>query len=314
MAMKIRVESTSVFSSLPWWVARDEGLFEEEGVEVEFIKVESGRKGANREVTDWNTVASNKGHAGLQEQGGADLYWACEWGNYRRAQDSAVGGRQIGRRAAVACAAIIVPPWSDVYTPQQLANKLIGLPFWSGTHFLALQMLEGFLPRDLIKVCLCDARASDRFHSLMNHEVEATTVVEPWITYAEKVGCRVICQSFLHGTEAATASLDAETYIAVNKAVSKAVRRINEDKRKYLHYYINTERDKHPELGILTPDDFNLNRLVFVEPAPIPEDELQRTYDWMVSWNLIDPGHSVEDLVNTKLQAESHPVTVSGDS
>lgn len=313
MAKKIRVESTSVFSSLPWWVARDEGLFEEEGVEVEFIKVESGRKGANCEVTDWNTVASNKGHAGVQEQGGADLYWACEWGNYRRAQDSVVGGKQIGRRAAVACAAIIVPPWSDVYTPQQLAGRLIGLPFWSGTHFLALQMLEGFVPRKLINVCLCDARASGRFHSLMNHEIEATTVVEPWITYAEKVGCRVICQSFLHGTEAATAGLDAETYIAVNKAVSKAVHRINEDKKKYVTYYINTERDKHPELGLLTPDDFNLNRLVFVEPAPIPDDELQRTYDWMVGWDLIDSGHSVEDLVNTKLQAESHPLEIFGN-
>ena len=50
----------------------------------------------------------------------------------------------------------------------------------------------------------------------------------------------------------------------------------------------------------LSLDDFNLNRIVFVEPGkPIPDDQLMRTYQWMVSWNLIDAGHEVQDLVNT---------------
>jgi NitT/TauT family transport system substrate-binding protein len=311
---KIRVEDTSVFSSLPWWVARDEGLFEEQGIDVEFIPLGRSKWGANPAVTDWNTVSSNRGHASLQEENAADLYWGCEWGNYRRSRDSDVGGRQIGRRAAMACGAIIVPPWSDIYTPQQLANRLIGVPFHAGTHYLCLQMLEGFLPREAIKVCDANGRASERFHALMNHEVDACTVVEPWITYAEKIGCRIITQGFYNGTEVALDSVDADTYSAINRAISEAVRRINGDKRKYTSYYINAERDLHPELGILTPGDFNLTRLVFVEPTPIPEDQLKRTYEWMVSWNLIDEGQTVEDLVNTELQAASHSgVAVSDD-
>ena len=170
---KVRVEDTSVFSSLPWWVARDEGLFIEEGLEIEFIRIggEGPKKGADPTATDWNSVSSTRGHASLLEQGVADMYWGCEWGNYRRAQDSKVSGLQVGRRASMACGAIIVPPWSDVYTPQQLANKVIGVPFHAGTHYLTLQMLEGFLPRDLIKVCDASGRASGRFHALMNHEV-----------------------------------------------------------------------------------------------------------------------------------------------
>ena len=40
--------------------------------------------------------------------------------------------------------------------------------------------------------------------------------------------------------------------------------------------------------------------IIFVEPGkPIPEEQLMRTYQWMVSWNLIDAGHKVQDLVNT---------------
>ena len=52
----------------------------------------------------------------------------------------------------------------------------------------------------------------------------------------------------------------------------------------------------------LTIDDFNLSRIQFIMPGnPIPEDELQRTYDWMVSRNLIEAGHTADELVNTAI-------------
>ena len=37
-------------------------------------------------------------HGRLLEQGKADMYNACEWGNYCRVQDTRVGSRQVGRR------------------------------------------------------------------------------------------------------------------------------------------------------------------------------------------------------------------------
>jgi hypothetical protein len=49
--------------------------------------------------------------------------------------------------------AIVVPPASPVYTPQQLANRTVGVPFYFGTHDLALHLLEGFVPREAIRVC-----------------------------------------------------------------------------------------------------------------------------------------------------------------
>ena len=51
-------------------------------------------------------------------------------------------------------------------------------------------------------------------------------------------------------------------------------------------------------------DDFNLSRLQYIEPgSPIPEDEMQRTYEWMVRWDLIGEGLGADDLVNTKIAA-----------
>jgi NitT/TauT family transport system substrate-binding protein len=85
-------------------------------------------------------------HGRLFEQGQADMYNACEWGNYCRVQETGIKSRQLGRRAIIAYGAIVVPPASPVYTPQQLANRTVGVPFYFGTHYLALHLLEGFVP------------------------------------------------------------------------------------------------------------------------------------------------------------------------
>ena len=69
-----------------------------------------------------------------------------------RVQDTGVGSRQLGRRGIVTFAAIVVRPDSAVFTPQQLAGKSVAVPFYFGTHYLALHLLEGFMPRDMIKL------------------------------------------------------------------------------------------------------------------------------------------------------------------
>jgi NitT/TauT family transport system substrate-binding protein len=297
---KIKMERPSVYNGLDWLVALDEGLFAKEGLEVELIE-HGGERRTNVDITDWNKVRSNAGHAEAVERGSANIFNACEWGNYRRSQDSGVGCRQLGRRAAIVAGAVAVAPDSDIYTPQQLANKTIAVPFHAGTHYLTLQLLEGFVPRDMIKL-VSSGRPSERYRAMMSGAVDACSVREPWITVAEKHGCRLIVQGFYNGTDTATAEIGAEAYAAINRALSEAVRRINADKRKYLPYFI--EREKGAEVKELTVDDFNLNRLIFVEPGkPIPQAQLMRTYEWMVRWNLIDAGHEPEDLVNTQVMA-----------
>jgi hypothetical protein len=107
----------------------------------------------------------------------------------------------------------------------------------------------------------------------------------------------LLVQGFYHGTDTATSEISPEAYAAINRALSEAVRRINANKRNYLHYFI--DREKGAEVKALTLDDFNLNRIIFVEPGKlIPQEQLMRTYDWMVSWNLIDAGHEVREFVD----------------
>src|SRR6266571_7445075 len=252
---KLVLETTSPFQGLPELVAYDEGLFEQEGLLVEWAeRDEAGVKTADTSLTDAKGADPFGSHGTLLEQGKADMYNACEWGNYCRAGATAVGSRQIGRRAIVTYAAIVVRPDSAVYTPQQLSRRKVGVPFYAGTHYLALHLLEGFLPRDQINVCRAPNGSRNRFNLMMKGELEATTLTEPYITLAEKKGCRTICSAFFHGTEVASDKVDAETYGAFNRAVREAVRRINADKRAYLHYFIDYHKAKDPEIGTLKVD------------------------------------------------------------
>jgi NitT/TauT family transport system substrate-binding protein len=305
---KLVLETTAPFQGLPELVAFEEGLFEREGLAVEWVERESADKS-----TDVN-VASPKGlnpfasHGKMLEQGKADMYNACEWGNYCRVQDSKVGSRQVGRRGIVTYAAIAVRPDSPVYTAQQLAGRTVGVPFYFGTHYLALHLLEGFMPREMIRLCRTSNGSRPRFDAMMRGEIEATTLTEPYVTLAEKKGCRLICEAFYHGTEVASDRVDAETYSAFNRAVREAVRRINADKNAYLRYFIDYHKAKDPEIGALTVGDLRASRIVVCDPAPIPLDEMQRTYDWLKSWGMLEATATPLQLVNLDVQQRAHTV------
>ena len=304
---RLVLETTAPFQGLPELVAYDEGLFEKEGLAVEWADREKGvEKKTEVHVTSPKGVDPFASHGKLLEQGKADMYNACEWGNYCRVQDTSTGSRQLGRRAIVTYSALVVAPDSPVYTPQQLANRTIGVPFYFGTHYIALHMLEGFLPRDMIKLCRTPNGSRFRLKALLDGEIDATTLTEPHITLAEKKGCRTICSAFFHGTEVASDRVDAETYAAFNRAVREAVRRINANKRAYLHYFIDYHGKTDPEIAGLRVEGLRESRLVVCDPAPIPPEEMARTFDWLKSWGMLEEAASPLQLINADVQRHAH--------
>jgi len=301
----LNLETTAPFQGLAELVADKEGLFALEGLDINWVDRDPTEnnveiiKPTAIDIKSPSEVNPHSSHGKLFEQGKADMYNACEWGNYCRVQDSGIeSGRQIGRRSIVSFAGLVVRPESEVYTPQQLAGKLIGVPFYFGTHYLALHMLEGFLERDQINVCSAPNGSRHRYDAMMSGMVEATTLTEPYLTLAEKNGCRVVASAFYHGTEVASDKVNAETYAMFNRAVCEAVRRINANKKKYLQYFIDYHKEKDPEISTLNVSDLRESRIVVVEPAPIPEDELERTANWIKSWGMLTTTENHNDLVN----------------
>jgi len=296
----LKIEASSAIFALPYYVADEEGYFGDEGLNVQLVRRESdwmNLKPKYQLIDDHHNVSAFSTLKNF-ESGNSDMYRACEWGQVRRSHDSVVGGRIVSRRAAVASQAIIVRPDSPVNTPQELANIPIGVHYHHGSHYIAIQTLEGFLPRDEIKVVGIDG--GNRLLALRDGVVDAVAVMEPWITVASKLGYKIIAEAHYVGSEIAGPNLDAEQFAAISRAVGRAVTKINQDIRPYLHYFIE---EVPTEIVELKPEDFQLGRLRFVQPSSYPEENFQRTYDWMVSWDLIPPDAGFEDIVDNRLAA-----------
>ena len=150
------------------------------------------------------------------------MYNACEWGNYCRVGSTAAGSRQVGRRAIVSYAAMVVAPDSPVYTPQQLANRVIGVPFYFGTHYIAMHMLQGFVRREEVKLCFAPNGSRYRLEAVLNGEIDAATLTEPHVSLAEKKGCRIISEALFHGTEVL---LRASMRRPMLRSIARCVRR-----------------------------------------------------------------------------------------
>src|SRR6266567_4115998 len=206
----------------------------------------------------------------------------------------------------IVCGALVVAPTSTVYTPQELAHKLVALDYGNGTAYAGLQMLEGAMPREAVTTCAGATSPAERFAGLMRGEFAATVLQEPWITVAERAGCRLVSTTFLHGTWVAGPDLDPALYAAFLRGVIRAVRRINADKRRYVSYFKEGWAAADPAVQALTADDFNLGRIQLREPTPIPEDEARWAWEWMASWGLISGTFDVTTQINRKIEREAH--------
>ena len=195
--------------------------------------------------------------------------------------------------------------------PGTLGNKPIAVQFHAGSHYVALRLLEGYLPPEKIHLVHYGS-PQQRFEAMWHGEVDACAVMEPWIALGEKLGCKALCEGHYLGAENASDDMDEETFAAINRAVGKAVDMFEADKRKYLHYLI--EDPRHAEAlakyGGLTPDDFHLPRLRYVKATPYSDEIVADTYHWMVRWGLITSSPCAADLVDNRV---SEPTATLAD-
>ncbi len=183
----------------------------------------------------------------------------------------------------------------------------MAVQFHAGSHYVALRLLSGYLPKEKLKLVHYGS-PQYRFEALLNGEVDAAALMEPWITLAEKLGCRAVCEGHYLGAENASDNMDETTFAAINRAIVKAVDLINENKRSYLHYLIEEPRfaSVAARYGGITPEDFHLPRIRYSYNTPYTDEIVKDTYHWMVRWGLLDNAACSAELVDNRI-AEPAP-------
>lgn len=293
---KLRVESAEAVLGLHWFVARDFTLADE-GIDCEILlpKHDESTKFAKDDprTTDQRLVQSTNYQALFAEHK-VEIYRACEWGQIRRAYDNP-DGPIVMKRPAHVCQAVFVRPDSPVNSTVQLANVPVGVQFHQGSHYATLCMLEGFIRRPEIKVVHA-GKVGERYEALMSGEVDAATLMEPWISLAQKHGCKRIVETHYQGVENSSRDLiGTDTWDRVQRGLKKAVKLMNKDIRPYIHYMIDEIPERYQ--AELSVNDFYLPRLRYVDPEPYTQDEFDRRLEFMTSWDLVGKDADYSSLV-----------------
>ena len=280
----------------PVLVARDEGFFKDEGLDIEFVTTPGMAQITTSHLVKFDSVFDRPLDAAYND-GGIDQYRMCEWGIMKRAVEANAGGLR-GRKivalgASMSSFAIVVAGDSHVYEPEQLKDKAIAVTPNNGSHFTTLKMMEGFLTPEHVKTTHAGSMPK-RLAAVREGRVAAASVMEPWISVAQKQGLRILIESHSTRSEAASDDLDTATLKAMFRAQARAVKLLEKDPTPYLHYFIAETG------GMLEPHEFQAWRLLHAPPQPYTRERFDDTYQWTVKWNMVVPGATYENTVDNR--------------
>jgi NitT/TauT family transport system substrate-binding protein len=291
-----RLAIMNAVHDLPVLVARDKGYFKDEGLDIEFVTTPGMAQVTTSHSVKFDSVFDRPLDS-VYNEGGIDQYRMCEWGIMKRAVEAEHSG--LRRRKIVALGAsmskfaIAVAPDSKIYEPEMLKNKEIAVTPNNGSHFTTLKMMEGFLKPEHVKTTTAGSMPK-RIEALKQGKVAAASLMEPWISVAQKMGLRILIESHSTRSEAASDDLDGKTLAAMFRAQARAVKEIERDPTPYVHYFIRETG------GLLEPKDFQTWRLLHAAPQPYTRERWDDTYNWSVKWNMVVPGATYESIVDNR--------------
>jgi NitT/TauT family transport system substrate-binding protein len=294
---KVKASVMNAIHDLPLLVARDEGFFRDEGLDVEVIKTPgSGQRDSDHQALRANVF--DRTMEAMYDQGACDQFRMCEWGVMKRAVESNVtsGHRPakiVALGAAMSTFAIVADSKSGIYEPEQLKNKAIGVSPYNGSHFTTLKLLEGFLKREQIKTTF-SGTMKERIDALSRGEVAAVSLMEPWISVAEKRGLRVLMESHSTRSEAAGDELDGPTLAKMFRAEAEASKAIEKHPERYARYLVEEAG------GLIELKDLKLSRILNAPPEPYTRERFDHTYQWTLDWGLVAAGATYENTVDNR--------------
>ena len=262
------------FKRLHELIAKDEGYFSMEGLDVEF------RDDVFDETYNAPDFPRESGEK-LAISDSASMNAACNWGVCVSA------GANMGKLVSDAYFrtehGIFVRPDSKIKTPSDLANVEVGVGELSGSHFSAIVAMEMYLPQNKIKVKFAGGPAT-RLRKLMSGELEAANLIPSAYYIAKQLGYReIISSTYKTLLWAGNNTTQSETKAYIN-ALERAQNTMNQNPQKYKKYWNRLLPDDLAKISDV--EKFGLGEVLVREPYN--REEYGRTYEWMKKWHLTD--------------------------
>ncbi|MBU6532894.1 nitrate ABC transporter substrate-binding protein [Streptomyces sp. NPDC057245] len=267
---------------LPEIVAMEHGLFGRAGLDVRLAHNAPARERESRDP-----IARRK--EALFESERADLFNLCEWGGIDRLERNRRGG-YIGylRPAVVAQGLVSFDP--ALAEPHDVSGVPVGVNEFTGSHYTALHLLEGTVPRDRI-VLEHVGPPSARLDAAATGSVRAVMLMEPYLSLALERGAHLLGCYFYRGTQVVAPHLPTERLDVYVSAVNEAVDIINADRAAWAGHIVG-ELDGTLPSARLRPDYHR-----YTHATPFTRERFTESYAWMASWQLTDGRSGYDTLL-----------------
>lgn len=279
--------------ALPWRVAEEEGLFAEENLAVEILQWDPNPEVLTAGTADLHTSEKESKFA----RGQIDVYGACEWGLIKRIADLG-SGRIVGMRRdmGMPMKLFVLPVHAQVPTIADLAGRRVAINQHSGSHYVALEVMEQHMPRQAIRLVHIGEPFA-RYQALMGGQVAGAFILEPWSSLAEVQ--RAVCLSSYPGRGGVVmgAEVPVEVRERFRRAVARACGLINAHPERYKERLVGQLQ----RVGIAEPLVEQVRARLQVPrydpPEPYTEDAFAECYMWMRERDLVRGGVAYDAVV-----------------
>lgn len=268
------------------WVAEERGYFHEVGLDYEFEA--EGLAGS----TYTSATVAPAGSAPEQITTGAfhdmaqgrscEISSACHWAV--NAVSSESHGKMWGSAYSMTPSGIFVPADSPHRRPEDLAGVPVGVGHQSGSHYSALQGLEGFLERSQIELSYIGL-PYDRVRLMLQGRIPAANVFGAQYYVLEQLGFRkLVDTTFMIGFLVAEDAdvEDVEKYFA---ALRLAQREIDIRPEPYKSHWLREMPEDIQE--VVDVRRFGPGERIVFEPYT--REMFEQTHVWLRHHALFDP-------------------------
>ncbi len=278
--------------ALPWQVALAAGDFAAEGLDVEILQWDPATAVQEAGTAHLPTAEKERKFA----EGQVDVYGACEWGLIKRIADLGTGRIMGMRRNMGMPMKLLVMPASGVTAIADLAGRPVAINENSGSHYVAVEVMEAHMPRDAIRLVHI-GEPPRRYQALVEGEVAGAFILEPYSTLAEIEGARCLAAYPGRGGVVVGERLPLDVRVRFRRAVARAVERLNAEPERYKDLLVGALARSGIPPERIAEVRARLEMPRYDPPETYAETAFSECYAWMRDHDLVRDGVLYDDVV-----------------